>query len=189
MTGAISFVAVGSLLLVVLFLFLRRTSTSPSKINSLSDAHEALNALQSELLPDWFVDRLFSTQDWEFAHAQSPQSIPLLFDRERKAVALSWLKQTSEHVRRLMDFHVRMARQRPDLKPSVEVRLTFEYMQFQLLCKLLSGMIRMAGPMRVRNVAGHAVNIAIHLGTISEKVLADLDDAVPSERRRALESR
>lgn len=173
MTAAISFVAVASLLLIVLFLFLRY-STRPK---GASDVHESLNALQSELLPDWFVGRLFSEEDWKFAHGQAAET-GSLFDRQRKTVALSWLKQTQEHVARLMDFHLRTARQRPDLKPSAEIKITLEYVQFQLLCKLLSGMIRMAGPMRVRSVAGHAVNIAAHLGTISEKVLADLDPAV-----------
>jgi len=118
-------------------------------------------------------------------HSKRPRAkfasshIPSLFDRERKIVALFWLKQTQEHVARLMDFHVRMARQRPDLKPSVEVRLTFEYLQFQLLCTLLAGMIRMVGPIRVRSVAGYAASAATHLGKVSEKVLADLNDAVP----------
>lgn len=179
MTDMISFLTVGSLLLVVLFLFLRRTITAPAKIESLSDAHEALNALQSELLPDWFVDRLFSEEDWKFARGHASTHIPSLFDSERKTVALSWLKQTQEHVARLMDFHLRMARQRPDLKPFVEMKLTLEYAQFQLLCKLLAGLIRMVGPIRVRSVAGYAVNIATHLGAVSEKALADLNNAVP----------
>ncbi len=178
MTAAISFVAIASLLLIVLFLFLRYGSTSPVSMKGASDAHESLNALQSELLPDWFVGRLFSEEDWEFAHGQAADT-GSLFDRERKTVALSWLKQTQDHVARLMDFHLRTARQRPDLKPSAEIKITLEYVQFQLLCKFLSGMIRMAGPMRARNLAGHAVNIAAHLGTISERALADLDDAVP----------
>jgi hypothetical protein len=179
MSGAIPFLTVGSLLLIVLFLFLRRSVTLPGKIKDLSDAHEALNALQSELLPDWFVDRLFSEEDWKFAHRHAQSHIPSIFDRERKTVALSWLKQTQEHVARLMDFHLRMARRRPDLKPSVEVKLTFEYAQFQLLCKLLAGMIRMVGPIRVRSLAGYAASAATHLGKVSEKVLADLNDAVP----------
>lgn len=180
MTGAISFLTVGSLLLVVLFLFLRRTVTSPGKTKDLSDAREALKALQSELLPDWFVDRLFSEEDWKFARGHASSDIPSLFDRERKIVALFWLKQTQEHVARLLDFHVRMARQRPDLKPIVEIKLTFEYAQFQLLCKLLAVMIRMVGPIRVRSLAGYAVSAATHLGKVSEKVLADLKDAVPA---------
>jgi len=179
MTDMISFLTVGSLLLVVLFLFLRRTIPAPAKIENLSDAHEALNALQSELLPDWFVDRLFSEKDWKFARGHASTHIPSLFDRERKTVALSWLKQTQEHVARLMNFHLRMARQRPDLKPFVEIKLTLEYAQFQLLCKLLAGLIRMVGPIRARSVAGYAVNIATHLGAVSEKALADLNNAVP----------
>lgn len=178
MTAVISFVAVGSLLLIVLFLFLRYGSASPTRAQGASDPHESLNALQSELLPGWFVDQLFSKEDWQFAHGQAPDT-GLLFDRERKTVALSWLKQTQEHVARLMDFHLRTARQSPDLKPSAEIKITLEYMQFRLLCKLLAGMIRMAGPVRVRSVAGHAVNVAAHLGTISEKVLADSDRGVP----------
>ena len=179
MTGAIFFAAVGTLLLVVLLLSLRRSLASPMKIKDLSDAHEALNALQSELLPDWFVDRLLSKEDWQFAQNQDSRDIGALFDRERRVVALSWLKQTREHVARLMDFHLRLARQRADLKPSVEVKLTLEYARFQMVCRLLAGLIRLLGPIRVRSFAGYAVNAAAHLGMVSQEVLADLDDAVP----------
>lgn len=178
MSGAISFLVLGSFLLVVLFLFLRRSRTPPAKIRRPSEAHVALSVLQSELLPDWFVDRLFSEEDWNFTHSQNAPEIPALFDRERKTVALSWLKETRGHVSQLMDFHVRLARQRPDLKPSVEAKLTLEYLQFRLVCTLLAGMIRTMGPCRVRSVAGYAVNLATHLGAESEKVLTSLDDAV-----------
>ena len=178
MSGAISFLVLGSLLLVVLFLFLRHSSTIPAKIKRPSEAHEALSVLQSELLPDWFVDRLFSEEDWNFARNQDAPEVPGLFDRERKTVALSWLKETRRHVSQLMDFHVRLARQRPDLKPSVEAKLTLEYLQFRLACSLLAGMIRTIGPCQVRSLAGYAVNLATHLGAVSEKVLTSLDDAI-----------
>lgn len=178
MSGAIPFLIVGSVLLAVLFLFLRHTSTPPTKLRRPSEAHEALSVLQSELLPDWFVDRLFSEDDWNFTRSQDASEIPALFETERKTVALSWLKETGGHVSQLMDFHVRLARQRPDLKPSVEAKLTLEYLQFRLVCTLLAGMIRTMGPCRVRGVAGYAVNLATHLGAVSEKILTSLDDAV-----------
>ncbi len=178
MTDAISFVVVGTLLLVVLFFSLRRSLPTPAKIKDSSAAHEALNTLQSELLPDWFVDRLFSKDDWQFAQGQDCPEIAPLFNRERKAVALSWLKQTREHVAELMDFHLRLARERPDLKPSVELKLSLEYAQFQILCGLLAGLIRALGPVRGRSVAGYAVSAAANLGKVSEKALADLNDAV-----------
>lgn len=179
MTGAILFLTVGSFLLVVLFLFLRHTSSPSSRINGRSEAQEVLNTLQVELLPDWFVDRLFSKEDWEYVKGQNAPGVPHMFDKERKAVALSWLKQTWEHVAQLMDFHVRLSRQRPDLKPSAEVKLTLEYVQFQLLCKVLAAMIRIVGPVRVRAVAGRAADMATHLGEVSEKALASLDAVVP----------
>lgn len=175
MTGTILFLTVGSFLLVALFLFLHSSSPS-SKISGRSQAQEVLNTLQAELLPDWFVDRLFSREDWEFARSQEPPGILQLFDSERKSVALSWLRQTQDCVSQLMDFHVRLSRQRPDLRPSAEVKLTLEYLQFQLLCKALAAMIRIWGPVRVRAVAGRAGEIATHLGEVSERALASLDE-------------
>jgi hypothetical protein len=178
MTSTILFLTVGSFLLVVLFLFLHSSSPS-SKISGRSQAQEVLNTLQAELLPDWFVDRLFSREDWAFARSQEAPGILQLFHSERKAVALSWLRQTQDYVSQLMDFHVRLSRQRPDLKPSTEVKLTFEYVRFQLLCKLLAAMIRMLGPVRVRAVADRAADMATHLGEASEALLARYDDVVP----------
>jgi hypothetical protein len=98
MTGAILFVAVGSFLLIALFAFLRRSDSAEHKLAGPTEAHEALNALQSELLLDWFVDRLFSKEDWEFASSQEPPEIVRLFEAERKLVALSWLRQTQDYV-------------------------------------------------------------------------------------------
>ena len=177
MTSAILFLTVGSVLLVVLLLFLHSSSAS-GKINDRSEAQEILDALQAELLPDWFVDRLFSREDREFARTENSPEILRLFETERKAVALAWLKQTQDYVAQLMDFHVRLARQRPDLKPSVELKLTLEYLRFRLVCGLLAGVLRAMGPCRVRGFAAYAVNQATHLGAVSEKVLSSLDDAV-----------
>lgn len=179
MTDTILFLAVGSLLLIALLAFLRRSDSAEHKLADSTEAYEALNALQSELLPDWFVDRLFSKEDWEFARSQEIPELLQLFDAERESVALSWLRQTQNYVAQLMDFHVRLSRQRPDLRPSTEVKLTLEYMQFQFLCKLLAAMIRIVGPVRVRAVAERAVGVATHLGELSETLLARSDDAVP----------
>jgi hypothetical protein len=71
-----------------------------------------------------------------------------------------------------MDFHLRVSRQRPDLRPSTEAKLTLEYAQFQLLCKMLGAMIRIVGPVRVRTVAQRAVGMATHLGELSETLLS-----------------
>lgn len=177
MMSTILFLTVGSFLLVVLFLFLHSSSPS-SKISGRSQAQEVLNTLQAELLPDWFVDRLFSRDDWEFVRQEVP-GILRLFDSGRKSVALFWLRQTRDYVAQLMEFHVRLSRQHPDLSPATEVKLTFEYVQFQLLCKVLAAMIRMMGPVRVRAVAERVADMATHLGEVSEKALASLDEVVP----------
>lgn len=179
MTGTLLFLTVGSFLLVALFVLLRRSSSSERRTAGPTQAYEALNALQSELLPDWFVDRLFSKEDWEFARGEKAPGILHLFDTERRSVALSWLRQTQNYVAQLMDFHVRLSRQRPDLRPSIEVKLTLEYVQFQFLCKVLAAMIRIFGPVRVRALAERTAGIATHLGEVSETLLARFDDVVP----------
>lgn len=145
MTGTFLFLIVGSFLLVILVVFVRRSGLSETKIAGPTQAYEALTTLQSELLPEWFVDRLFSKEDRAFARSQEAPEILRLFDTERKSVALSWLRQTEDYVAQLMDFHVRLSRQRPDLRPSTEVKLTLEYLQFQFLCKVLAAMIRIVG--------------------------------------------
>lgn len=179
MTGTLLFLTVGSVLLVALFVLLRRSSSSERRIAGPTQAYEALNALQSELLPDWLVDRLFSKEDWEFARGEEAPEILQLFDTERRSVALCWLRQTQDYVAQLMEFHVRFSRQRPDLRPSTEVKLTLEYLQFRFTCSLLAAMIRIVGPIRVRSLAGRAADMATHLGGASEALLARYEDVVP----------
>lgn len=179
MTGTLLFLVVGSFLLVVLYVYVRRSGSSDNKIAGPAQAYQALKTLQLELLPDWFVDRLFSGEDWEFARSQRVPEVLRLLDAERKSVALSWLRQTRDYVTKLMDYHVTLSRQRPDLKPSTEIGLTMEYMRFQVVCRLLAAMIRVLGPAHVRALAERAAGMATHLGDVSETLLARLDDVAP----------
>lgn len=186
MIGVASFVVLGSLVLVVLFILFRRGMVPARSISNVPDARDTVNTLQSELLPDWFVERLFSKEDQIFAHGADSLDISRLFDSERRTVALSWLKQTQEYVAQLMDFHARLARQRPDLRPTAEFKLTLEYVQFYLVCKILAGTIRLVGPIRVRSLAVRAVEMATQLGSISEKLLTELDAAVAENAEERL---
>lgn len=187
MISAASFVALGSLLLVVLFILLRHSAKPVRRISNVPDARDTVRALQSELLPGWFVERLFSKEDQIFVYSEGSVDISRLFDIERKAVALSWLKQTQEYLARLMDFHARLVRQRADLKPTAEFKLTLEYIQVYVVCKMLAGMIRLVGPVRVRSLGVRAVGMATQLGSMSEKLLAELDAAVAENAEGTLQ--
>ena len=90
-------VAVGLNLVALLLIWLQRKAGLPASRRDMSEAQEALRIAQVELPPRALGERIFATPDWEFISIQSPLRIQRMFLQERKAVALSWLRQTREH--------------------------------------------------------------------------------------------
>lgn len=102
----------------------------------------------SELLPN-----VFSTRDWQFVRSLETASVRRLFRRERKAVAQTWVAETSAALNIVMREHVLAARHSSNLNPLTEITLLAGYLFLLFLCGLLSIAIRVAGPLWLGSVA------------------------------------
>ena len=105
------------------------------------------------LSPEEFVSRVFSRDDWEFVHGLKARDIETLFQRERKNVALVWVRQTSAVIRKLMREHASAARQSKNLEFSVEVSILSQFLLSIAACGILSIAIQLAGPLFVGGLA------------------------------------
>ena len=171
MNPLLVFLPIAFLLLAVLFVWALRTRGSATGRKAFSGAQEALNGFELELPPRVLVERIFATEDLDFISRQTPPQIQRMFLRERRAIALSWLRETRRQAARLVDFHLRVVRRNVNLRPAAEIGLAFRYVLFLLESGVLGLLIQLGGPFHSRRMVGYAVGVAQQLGYISGQVL------------------
>jgi len=176
MTYLVFFLTIGLLLFILLVLWLRRGSTL-ARGGEPSGAVQDLNELELELPPQTLVERLFALQDWEYVSRQAPPQIRRLFLRERRSIALSWLRDTRGQAVHLVGFYLRVVRRNASLKPGVELRLAFRYALFLLESGALSLWIRLGGTFYSRKMVGYAVSVSQQLSYILGQVLGSMNTA------------
>jgi hypothetical protein len=167
-------IAVLLLMLMVLVwakgLFAARELASRSGVLSPDD--ESKFALCSpELVP-----RIFSRQDSEFVSATRSPQLQRLFRRDRKAVALLWIQQTSAAIQRIMREHKQVSRSARDLDFSTEVKLVSQYASLMLICGVLYLVIQVAGPMRLLALAVYADSLSQHIAQAEQAFQAATTD-------------
>jgi hypothetical protein len=153
--GVPTAILVGTVLLLLLLFVAARASVGAREL-SRSDVQLLDDESALDPCPPEFVARIFSPDDWEFiSETKSPQ-LEKLFRRERKLVALTWVRQTSRAIRRIMREHTQATRQSHDLHFATETKLVLLYAELMFLCALVFLAIQSVGPQRVRGWAVYA---------------------------------
>ena len=154
---AISSLIVAMLLLLLLlavvirgWLALRDTSDLPA-----SDEEPGQQACPAE-----FVRHIFSPVDWRYVRAMKSKDIEKLFRRERRTVALVWVRQTSATIRRVMREHAAAARQSSNLEPATDLTIFLQFAALLTTCGAIRLGIDLAGPMRIGGLARYAHSLA-----------------------------
>jgi hypothetical protein len=171
MIQLILFLALGSGLIVLLFLMARRTSRANGGVQVVFEARQALVALQVELLPPEILKRLFERRDFEYVTKQAPQRIQELFVRERQQLVLSWIGQIRKQVVSLKEFHLGSARFHAGLSPGTELRLAAEFFFLLAVCRALEIAVRWRGPYAAPRIAGRAAAATARVCDVSAKSL------------------
>jgi hypothetical protein len=176
-------VGFGAALLLLVWLAGRRRSEVAS-IASEDLSSEYLVRLP----PSGLLARCLAVEDVEFATAlRSPEVLRLLL-RERRRLALGWLRQTRREAARLFRLHIRMARNAPDLRPAAELKLIFQLGVFFLLYQILASVVRLYGPFRTRtfvNSVQALADVLAHLGgRIAENIVPMAELPVAPVRTR-----
>lgn len=172
-------VALGAGLLILLYLLARRTeSTAEGGAQALVEAHQALNSLQTGLLPPQLVERVFARDDLLFVMASSGAKVQKLFLNQRKRIALSWVAQVRRQVISLKQFHSGQSRLYARLDLRSEFALALSFASLLILCRVLQAIFYFRGPYAAPRMVGTAVSTAYRVCTISEESLAFLSPAV-----------
>ena len=175
MSEFVFFSASGLGFLGALIFWATRTLRTTVDAKSFSDVQQALTDVQLELPPKFIGTKIFSEQDWNFICTHTSASIQRTFLEERKALAISWLRQVRRIVGLLMKFHRTAVRGNVSLSPSLEFRLAFDYLFFLLTFQVLCAIIRMRGPFCAGRFVSFTVSAADQLSYLSGHILVGMD--------------
>jgi hypothetical protein len=127
----------------------------------LTDEAEGLGTCPQE-----FVSRIFEREDLKFISGFEAPQLQRFFRRERNAVALLWVQQTSVAIRRIMQQHLETSRRSKDLHVATEAKIFAQYAQLRFLCGILFVSIELVGPQKLRGVALYAQGLTQQLGHV-----------------------
>jgi hypothetical protein len=132
----------GSLGVAGLLLFLlhwRRGSLEGSGVDPVATA----------LPPLVVVDRVFSREDLRYAQSL-PKPIYGLFMRDRRALAMTWIRQIRYTTTLLMRGHVRAVRRSSSLHLWAELQIAAGFLSIVISCELFALAVVTLGPVRVK---------------------------------------
>jgi|GEM_PF-5037894 len=103
--------------------------------------------LELTLPPQGVVDRLFSTQDFTYTH-QFSKRIQTMFFRDRRALALTWIRQIRRTTMLLTREHVAAVRRTEHLHLWTEFRIAVSFALLLFSCELFILSLATLGPVR-----------------------------------------
>ena len=171
MSGTLTLLAIGFLLIALLVYLLRRRGSEEADVPWLRDEDLAIPSAHSEYHRKEQLDRIFGDEDWEFIRRSTSRRVQQLFLKERKGIALSWLSRLRSEARTGMHLHVARVRASQELAPLAELRLAIDYYAFQAKCGLIAAILLLGGPMALRNMVGQAESLSNNLRGMLEAAL------------------
>jgi hypothetical protein len=169
------FVAVGLGLLVLLFLVMRRPpGAAEGAAGALVAAKHSLQVLQKGLLPAHLVERIFGTQDLEYVTSLKSKDLQHLFLRERKWMALAWVRQVRTQILSLKEFHTSRSRMFAGMSRTTELSVALDFARIQIECRLLQLLVRWRGPYAAPRLVRQTATAATGLCAVLDESLGFL---------------
>jgi hypothetical protein len=159
-------VLIGAVVLLVLILVWIRADSTARHPPSVLDAWLPEQGDGVEVCPPEFVSQIFSGQDLAFISRLESPELKIHFLRERSAVELLWVQQTTAAIRRIMRRHLEASRLSEDIEFAMEARIFLQYAQLRLICGVLFLLIGLAGPQRLHGIALRADKLTQHIGDV-----------------------
>lgn len=178
MIPALFSIVAGALLLVILAYWALRRPWRASE--SRSSPVDASKALRLELPPADLIERVLDARDLAFVRKESPVETVRLFERERRALAISWLRHTRREVGRLMGYHAGAVRQNMNLRPALEIQLGLHYVRFLVVYELILGLSYLRGPFQIRPMMGYVVGVTKQLRGVSDELTGAAQFSTPA---------
>jgi hypothetical protein len=160
-SGLIPIVVLGTLILIftgrLLLQWSRRNHTQAVTIEDYSQAREALDSVFAETAA---IKRIFAHEDMEFISEAGTGDVQRFFLKERKRLAIQWVRMTQKQVAHLMDLHLKLAGYTYEPSPRSEVKLTINYLCFILASNGLLILLWLFGPFEAVRIVAYTVRAA-----------------------------
>jgi hypothetical protein len=122
-------------------------------------------------------ERIFGPQDWDFVLRETPSQIQRVFNRERTALALAWLRRMRRRTSQVMHAHVAVARNCEHLQIAIELKLALSYVFFLILCNSLIGWVWLRGPVRTHKIVRQTLQWVASQRAAFGRLMAVVDPA------------
>jgi hypothetical protein len=173
----ILFLMIGALLLLALLYLMVRSSGQECGPDPVCDAREAVEALESALLPHEMIARVFAREDFDYVTSSVPEDICRMFLRERRKIARSWVSMVEKQILALRRFHRIAARQHSGLSFRAEAGLALDFAALLLACRALQVLLYLRGPFAAPRIVGATVAAATRVCEASKQSMAFLSPA------------
>jgi hypothetical protein len=174
------FVGIGLGFLILLFLVMRRpTTAAEGSAGALVAAKRALQDLQTGLLPEDLIDRVFGKRDVEYVTSLASKNVLDLFMAERQRLALAWVSHVREQLLSLKEFHTRRSRMFANMSRATEISIALDFAGLQVQCCVLRLLLQWRGPYAAPRLVRKTASTAAGLCAVFDKSLAFLTPALP----------
>jgi hypothetical protein len=159
-------ISISLALLFFLWLVARRSaSDSAAQLDHPSDSEYLVR-----LPPRALLDRFLSADDVEYAATLNSPALLRLVVRERRRLAMAWLRQTRREAGRLFRLHHRMVRQAEGLRPAAEMKLVLVAGSFLVVSAVMMAAVELYGPLRTRRFLESVRKLAEILSKLGDRI-------------------
>jgi len=161
MSGLVSIVLLGTLILIFSGrLLVQWSRRSHAQVVTIEDYSQAREALDSVFVETAAIKRIFANEDMEFISQAGTGDVQRFFLKERKRLAIQWVRMTQKQVAHLMDLHLKLASYTYEPSPRSEGRLTVNHVCFILASNGVSVFLWLFGPFKAVRIVAYTVRAA-----------------------------
>jgi hypothetical protein len=176
MIGLMPGVLLGASILVLCGrLLLQWSKNRHAKPVTIEDFSRARAVLDSMSLEATATQRIFATDDMQFIARTGTPEVQHFLVKERRSLAIRWLRLTQKQVGQLMDVHLKLASYTFEPVPAFEFRLTANYLCFVIASNALLILVWLRGPFKAVRIVRYTLGVAQHFRSVFNTRLEKTD--------------
>jgi hypothetical protein len=166
-TGLALILILGAMILVLgvrlLVQWGEKHRTPTVSVDDYSRACASLDCVSAEMAA---IKRIFASEDLDFISRVGTSEVERFFLKERKALAIHWLRTIQKRMASLMDLHVRLASYAYEGDRGLQLRLGADYLCFIFVSHLLLILLWLRGPFETVEIVGYMLRVSESLSSV-----------------------
>ena len=185
MSGLIPIVVLSLLILIFSArLLMQSGKQSHARVVTIEDYSQARAELDSVFEETAAIKRIFAHEDMQYISRTAAREVQRFFRKERKGLAMQWMRMTQKQVAHLMDLHLKLASYTKEPSPRCEIKLTVNYLCFILASNCLLILLSFFGPFRAVRMIAYTQRAAEYFCSVFSIRLEKIDPVKLSPARQ-----